>query len=43
MSDLKEGKLPSRNYAVNVDMKMPMYNINSKHSYTRSIAEDNWW
>ena len=38
--DLKDGKLPSRDYVVNVGMNEPMSNIDSQHPYAGNIAED---
>ena len=43
MPDLKDGKLPNRDYVINVVMNESMSNIDSQQSYARYIIEDGRW
>ena len=42
MSDLKDGKLPSRDFVINVGMDNFMHNVDSEYSHPRSNAENGW-
>ena len=42
MPDLKDGKLPNRDFVINVGMNNFMHNIDSEHSPPRSNVENGW-
>ena len=42
MTDLKDGKLPNRDFVINVGMDNFMHNVDSEHSPPRSNAENGW-
>ena len=40
MPELQDGKLPNRDYVVNVGTNISLRNLDSKHSHTRCVTEN---